>query len=169
MDCREGKEWNFSYVLPQPAGQPVCLVVPTLLQMGWVKLPPYFCLATETARDTATAYIETGIGTRPCHKFEQYATGSLDYNKLPAIARGDSILRYLLEVYINGFISIVIPTSQAQLRHVANAILEGIHDVFPPDSYTIMTQFQKRNSSRMKAGTRYSRLYWVLILMVTQK
>jgi hypothetical protein len=53
MDCREGKEWNFAYVLPQPAGQPVSLVVPTLLQMDWVESPPYFCAATEIARDTA--------------------------------------------------------------------------------------------------------------------
>jgi hypothetical protein len=29
--------------------------------------------------------------------------------------------------------SIVIPTSKAQLDHVANAIMRGIHDVFPAD------------------------------------
>jgi hypothetical protein len=40
MDCREGKEWNFSYVLPQPEGTPIMIVVPTSLQMGWVKSPP---------------------------------------------------------------------------------------------------------------------------------
>ena len=40
MDCREGKEWNFSYVLPQPEGIPIMLVVPTSLQMGWVESPP---------------------------------------------------------------------------------------------------------------------------------
>jgi hypothetical protein len=40
----------------------------------------------------------------------------------------------MLEVYVNDFISLVIPTSQAQLWHVANAIMEGIHDVFPPDN-----------------------------------
>jgi hypothetical protein len=36
MDCRAGKEWNCTYVLPQLPGEPVWLVVPTLLQMGWV-------------------------------------------------------------------------------------------------------------------------------------
>ena len=30
--------------------------------------------------------------------------------------------------------SLVIPVSQEQLRHVANAIMHGIHDVFPPDN-----------------------------------
>jgi hypothetical protein len=34
MDCREGKEWNFAYVLPQPEGQPIRLMIPTSLQMG---------------------------------------------------------------------------------------------------------------------------------------
>ena len=32
--CQDGEEWNFSYVLPQPEGEPVKLVVPTSLQMG---------------------------------------------------------------------------------------------------------------------------------------
>jgi hypothetical protein len=40
----------------------------------------------------------------------------------------------MLEVNVNDFISLVIPTSQAQLRHVTNAIMEGIHYVFPPDN-----------------------------------
>jgi hypothetical protein len=40
MDCREGEEWNFAYVLPQPEGEPIRLVIPTSLQMGWVESPP---------------------------------------------------------------------------------------------------------------------------------
>jgi hypothetical protein len=42
--------------------------------------------------------------------------------------------KYALEVYVDDFISIVIPASQDQLRHVANAIMESIHDIFPPDN-----------------------------------
>jgi hypothetical protein len=133
MDCRDGEEWNFAYILPQPEGQPVRLVVPTSLQMGWVEWPPYFCMATETARDIATEYLEMGIGTRPQHKFEQYATGSTDFNELPATSESNYNLQYMLEVYVDDFGSLVIPTSQAQLRHVADAIMEGIHNVFPPD------------------------------------
>ena len=33
MDCKEGEEWNFTYILPQSKGGPVKLEVPTLLQM----------------------------------------------------------------------------------------------------------------------------------------
>jgi hypothetical protein len=39
----------------------------------------------------------------------------------------------MLEVYVDDFISLVIPTSQAQLWHVTNAIMEGIHGMFPLD------------------------------------
>ena len=36
-------------------------------------------------------------------------------------------------MYIDDFMCIVIPTSKAQLDHVANAIMRGIHDMFPAD------------------------------------
>ena len=36
LDCEEGEEWNFAYVLPQEKGEPIKLVVPTSLQMGWI-------------------------------------------------------------------------------------------------------------------------------------
>jgi hypothetical protein len=47
--------------------------------------------------------------------------------------RGEGF-KYLLEVYVDDFMSLVIPTSEGQLRHVANAVMMGIHDVFPEDS-----------------------------------
>ena len=34
LDCADGDEWNFAYVLPQEEGKPVTLVIPTSLQMG---------------------------------------------------------------------------------------------------------------------------------------
>ena len=47
LQCQEGEEWNFCYVLPQEPGKPIHiqLVVPVSLQMGWVESPPYFCAA----------------------------------------------------------------------------------------------------------------------------
>ena len=63
LQCREGEEWNFAYVLPQELGLPIKLVVPTSLQMGWIESPPYFCAASETARDVAAQYIETAEGS----------------------------------------------------------------------------------------------------------
>ena len=40
----------------------------------------------------------------------------------------------MIEVYVDDFMSLVIPVSQEQLRHMAKAIMHGIHDVFPIDN-----------------------------------
>ncbi len=39
-------------------------------------------------------------------------------------------MQYLLEVFVDSFIAISIPRSQEDLRHVANVVMHGIHDVF---------------------------------------
>ncbi len=44
LNCAEGEEWNFAYVLPKREGEPLKLVV------------PYFCAASEMARDVAGWY-----------------------------------------------------------------------------------------------------------------
>jgi hypothetical protein len=74
MDCKVGEEYNFACVLHQEAGKPIILVVPTLLQMGLVESPPYFCAAAETARDIALNYSSTPIGSLPPHKFVTHVT-----------------------------------------------------------------------------------------------
>jgi hypothetical protein len=76
MDCEEGEEYNFAYVLPQEDGKLVTLVMPTSLQMGWVESPPYFCAATETVRDIAATYCNTPVGSLPPHKFIKTSEGT---------------------------------------------------------------------------------------------
>ena len=70
MCCKEGKEHNFAYVLPQAPGKSIKIVIPTL-QMVWVEIPPYFCTALETARNIALDYTNMEVGTIPVHKFTQ--------------------------------------------------------------------------------------------------
>jgi hypothetical protein len=41
---------------------------------------------------------------------------------------------YIVEVYVDDFMSLLIPISQEQLRHVTMAVMTGIQDVFPPDN-----------------------------------
>ena len=43
---------------------------------------------------------------------------------------------HLLEVYIDNFIQLAQTTNQEQLRHLARAVLQGIHLVFPPPVVT---------------------------------
>jgi hypothetical protein len=132
MDCEKEEEYNFAYVLPQEEGMPITLVVPTSLQMGWVEFPPYFCAATETARDIASNYCDTPVGSLPHHKFAKHVMGAKEFDELPTTSKFGRLF-YALEVYVDYFMSIVIPTSQEQLEHVATAIMTGIHDVFPAD------------------------------------
>ncbi len=81
----------------------------------------------------ATEYIETELGKRPCHKFEVYAMGAPEAMALPEESTHKDSLKYKLTVYVDDFVNLIIPTSHEHLWHVANTILEGIHDVFPPD------------------------------------
>ncbi len=134
LDCAEGEEWNFAYVLPQHEGPSTTLVVPNSLQMGWIESPPYFCAASETARDVAVDYIETPVGSQPPHKFLSHTQTSAAYQDLPATDHYTTPepFRYLVDVYVDDFIGLAIPTSREQLDHVANGIMCGVHDIFPP-------------------------------------
>ena len=57
MVVDEDKAWNFAYVLPpKNDDDPIMLVIPNALQMGWSESPPFFCAGTETARDVADKF-----------------------------------------------------------------------------------------------------------------
>ena len=131
-DIKEaGEEWNFSYVLPSTFGtEDVALVIPTSLQMGWIESPPYFCVASETARDVAASYAELPLGTQPPHDFLHYTKIHDNYHTLPRTAE-EANFRYIMEVYMDDFIDIAIPTSQHDLDHLVTAMMNGIYDVFP--------------------------------------
>ena len=132
LDCEEGEEWNFAYVLPQQEGQPVKLVVPTCLQMGWIESPPYFCAASETGRDIAQQYSEAPIGSLENHKFISHALQGEDYDTFQGQG-GIEKLRYMIEVYVDDYICLAIPRNKEDLRHMANAVMAGVHDIFPAD------------------------------------
>jgi len=133
MDGEEGQEYNFAYVLPQPPGEPIILVVPLSLQMGWVESPPFFCAASETVRDIVEDYIETPVSSLPEHKFDKYVMTGEKVQELAAKQECEAGFGYMVEVYVDDFMAIVIPVTRAQLEHVGTAVMTGIHDVFPAD------------------------------------
>jgi hypothetical protein len=107
----KGEEYNFCYVWPQAPGKPQSFVVPSSLQMGWVELAPYFCASSETAQDITIKYIETAIGSLSEHKFEAWA------GTTTAIINNDTAqrdLRYVLEVYVDDYISCVNKLNMSQ-------------------------------------------------------
>jgi hypothetical protein len=59
------------------------------------------------------------MGTLPPHKFPNYVIGNQAYKDLLERDELDNIFRYLLEVYVDNFVSLVILTSCEQLRHVS--------------------------------------------------
>jgi hypothetical protein len=115
LDCAKGEEYNFAYVLPQPEEELIQIVIPTLLQIGWVESPPHFCMATETAREVVKEYIKMPVNSLHDHKFVKCTIGDKEYEALPATATKTMGFLYMVEVYVDDFMSLVIPVSQEQL------------------------------------------------------
>ena len=138
MTCEEGEEWNFAYVLPNHPGEPVEIVVPSALQMGWAESPPFFCAASETARDVAMSYTSEAVGTLLPHPLEHYTLP--EHFVLPETKSmsGQQAMAFLqlLEVFVDDFIQMAQTTDPAALLHLSRALLHGIHSVFPPPAIT---------------------------------
>jgi hypothetical protein len=81
----------------------------------------------------AADYVETQVGSLPEHKLQGLAMGDEAVSPLPVVGSGWGNLWYIIEVNVDDFIGLAIATSQEQLEHVAQAIMHGIHDVFPSD------------------------------------
>ena len=106
IDCKEGGEWNFCYVLPHKQGTPIKLVVPTSLQMGWIESPPYLCTMSETGRDVAEKYIETPVGSLAQHKFVKLTEVNSEFSKLPNKDTLNEPFNYMLEIYMYDYIAL---------------------------------------------------------------
>jgi hypothetical protein len=79
--------------------------------MGWVESLPFFCAASETTRDVAQDYCKMTIGTLPPHKFTRYVIGDQAYNELPEQDGLFNLFQNPLKVYVDDFVSLVVPTS----------------------------------------------------------
>ena len=129
----KGKEWNFVYVLAQSEGEKAKLVVPISLQMGWIKSPGYFYIALETGRDVSEEYVQAAIGSLPDHKFLTHIKYSTACKALPSDAPNNELLRFMIEVYMDDYISLEIPRYKKELGHLANVTVYRMHSAFPVD------------------------------------
>ncbi|KAL7546620.1 hypothetical protein ACHAWF_015384 [Thalassiosira exigua] len=141
MVCAEGQEWNFAYVLPNHPGEPVEVVVPSALQMGWALSPPFFCAASETARDVAASYVQERLGALPPHPLEGLTMPEDDVNvALPDLAKASpeagARFLHMVEVYVDDFIQLAQTSDRDMLLHCSRALLHAIHSVFPPPAIT---------------------------------
>ena len=138
MSVEEGEEWNFAYVLPPPpdaTDHDVEIVVPSALQMGWSESPPFFCAASETARDVAEDRCNDPVGSLPAHKLEHYLLPPGKWTDESIPTRRNK-LKKLLECYVDDFCTMVQSTNAVELRHITRALLHSIHEVFPPEEAT---------------------------------
>jgi hypothetical protein len=101
--------WNFCYVMPNPPGAPLRIVVLSVLQMGWAQSPPYFCAATETARDMIQGLVASKVELTP-HCFEQYMhpakSAKRSHHNSPA---------HGAYVYLNDFIGAAVENKEGTL------------------------------------------------------
>ena len=97
----------------------------------------------------AEQYIEIQVGSLAPHKFVKLMEVNPGFLELPKSDILDEPFNYILEVYMDDYIVLDIPRSQYQLHHVSNAIIIGIHYVFPPykddkkDAISLKNFFEK--------------------------
>jgi hypothetical protein len=72
---------------------------------------------------------------------------------------------YMVEVYIDDFMSLVILVSEAQLCHVATALMTGIHDVFPPNVDDNCNPISEKKLIQGEGQYSMQKHYWGLTLM----
>lgn len=128
--------WNFAYVLPtkeKPAHiDDTQIIIPHALQMGWTESPPYFCSATETARDVIQYYYDNQRYIPP-HPLEQYITSPLADTNIQQTPKTPTTG---IEVYVDDFITVTNNREPNHLRKLARSMLHGIHSIFPPPTVT---------------------------------
>ena len=130
MLVAESDKWNFAYVLPGLANDPIRLIIPHALQMGWTESPGYFCAATETGRDIMQALIDAGT-LLPPHALDAFMTPSAPARRQtsPDVARQWQ----MSAVYVDDYILAAVEDSTGRaLTRVGRAALHTIHGLFPP-------------------------------------
>jgi hypothetical protein len=159
--------WNFAYVLPpeHPDDDPE-LVIPDSLQMGWSESPPFFCAATETARDVAAHNLANNV-TPPPHPMENVMM-NIDWTTIPAhtVDRHTTEFLTLLEVYVDDFIALIQTNEPAKLLSVTRTLLHAIDNVFPGSDVTGSTMGPAISTKKLIAEgtweTRKEILGWLL-------
>jgi hypothetical protein len=124
--------WNFAYVMPSAPGEPLRLVIPRALQMGWNESPAYFCATTETARDVAQTWIDRDTRLH-IHPMESFTTPTK-----PAKRQASSTPRHQMSaVYVDDYcLAAVEDSTGTLLQRTARATLHAIHGVFPTPAAT---------------------------------
>lgn len=96
-------------------------------KMGWVESPPFLCSCRDRLR-YSRCLDKHSSGIFETSQVQKDTTANDDVQALPRGHNNKS--KFKCEVYADDFILLVIPTTKAQVTHVTNATMHGIHLVF---------------------------------------
>jgi len=144
--------WNFCYIMPSPLPphniDDIKIFVPNSLQMGWCESPPYFCAATETARDVIY-HLLASAHQLPNHKFTETMLSQVDtLHRLHDAAHVTNIL----EVFVDDFVAGTNAFHLEHLQYFSNAIIDGIHSIFPPSEVSKHTGEDPVSQRKLQIG-----------------
>ena len=122
---QEQGSFNFAYVLSQQEGEPVHIVVPLAVQMGWAESPPLFCTVTESTRDLTQHLVDTNAKL-PLHPFES----EMQIQHVPWQARTVTPSK-LLQVYVDNFCYAATESKgRDHIPQIRRAAIHSIHSYF---------------------------------------
>ncbi len=128
---QEADSYNFAYFLLQQDGEPIQIVVPSAVQMGWVESPPLFCAVTESARDLTQHLVDNRV-CLPAHPFED----KISIKNVPMRA-WTAMLTKLLQVYVDNFCNVATQSLDgSHVLMIRQALIHGVHTVFPEPAVT---------------------------------
>ena len=134
MIVRDDDAWNFCYAIPNrdPATprDDTRIVVPNSLQIG--PTPPFFCAASETARDVIQQLLNVEL---PPHPLENFMLPNAS-DQLPKEALVLAHTMDLIEVFVDDFIRCTDNITHSHLVTFTRAMLHGMYSIFQPLSVT---------------------------------
>ena len=129
MLVRQSDKWNFANVLPGAAADPLRLIIPHALQMGWTESPGYYCATTKTGRDIMQALIDGGAWL-PSHVFDLYMSPAVVHRQSSPMTDRPW---QMLAVYVDNYILAAIKSPDGSaLQCTGRAALHTILGLFPP-------------------------------------
>ncbi len=125
MVVQEADSYNFAYILPQQDGEPIQIVVPSVVQMGWVESPLLFCAVTKSAWDLMQHLVDNRVCLL-AHLLED----KISIKNVPMRTQ-TAMPTKLLQVYVDNFCNAA--TQSLDGSHVPMirwALIHGVHAVF---------------------------------------
>jgi hypothetical protein len=121
--------FNFGYILPQPAGEPLRQVIPAAVQMGWVEYLGFFCAVTESAQDLTQHCVDNDVPLP-----EDPVEDLMKKTEAPLRGCMDTPTK-LLQVYVDDFCHVAAQsTDGTHIPTIHQAAIHRIHALFPPPS-----------------------------------